>query len=589
MEGKEAKMNFQEKTIDSIFSNLNDMFFAIPNYQRAFSWENKEENRQLEQFFNDLYEQSKNKNNYFFGNILVEEDKVDSCIKIIDGQQRITTIIIFIRSLVNILSERSKTEVININLSEIENTYIHFNGKAKLVPCKIDQVYFDKVIINNTSSTVSSQSQARIKKAKYYFDKRLKAIKITDEIVKMFNKLQLSIVTVTTINDKTDSAFIFELQNNRGRDITEMEQVKAFLMYQIYINDDSSSVDKIIDTISKFYEIIYLCLNDINLNEDNLLWWHCYAYYGYEYTNNFNYVREILKEKIDEIKEKNGRITFISNFVSELKKTFLDMHDMKENKTSFYLKRLNFLGIPDNLYAIIINGYRFLNKNDKLNYLDTLFHICELLSFRLAIIPTNGNVNMYKRLDSILDFQGNLKLLYSNIKIKFSEEDWRWTDDSMHEVLMGPVYEKVTNNVIYYILKIYEQEISKKECPKLRRISIEHISPQTPPKVTNSGYELTKKSEYSVKFKNKYLHCIGNLLLSNEKQQHELYNYKFSEKYKIYKNNILGLEQQKEINKFFLSPKKIKWGIPEIENRRNRIIKFIEENWNFKNNDKYFS
>jgi uncharacterized protein with ParB-like and HNH nuclease domain len=57
-------------------------------------------------------------------------------------------------------------------------------------------------------------------------------------------------------DNKTDSAFIFELQNNKGRDITEMEQVKAFLMYQIYTNENAAAVNTAIEKISELFESI---------------------------------------------------------------------------------------------------------------------------------------------------------------------------------------------------------------------------------------------------------------------------------------------------------------------------------------------
>jgi hypothetical protein len=189
---------------------------------------------------------------------------------------------------------------------------------------------------------------------------------------------------------------------------------------------------------------------------------------------------------------------------------------------------------------------------------------------------------MRRRLDNILNFEGNLESLYSNIKKEFGD-DWRWSDEAMDAVLFGPVYEKVSNNVIHYIYKIYEQEKSGKECPKLYKISIEHISPQTPGNEPNSGYELTKKYEYSVKFQNKYLHCLGNLALSTGPQQIKLGNKPFNKKLEIYTNpeENLGLKHQEEMPLFLEPSQEIKWGIPEIKKRLDCMIKFIKKEWSF--------
>ena len=75
--------------------------YAIPVYQRAYSWGEKQWN----EFLEDLKEATKGSNHYFFGNVLLENTG-----DIIDGQQRITTIVIFARALCNELANRARVE-----------------------------------------------------------------------------------------------------------------------------------------------------------------------------------------------------------------------------------------------------------------------------------------------------------------------------------------------------------------------------------------------------------------------------------------------------------------------------------------------
>jgi hypothetical protein len=566
---------------------MDDIQFMIPDYQRAYSWGDE----QYKDFFDDLYEQSKGENKYFFGNFLIEENSRQSMYEIVDGQQRITTIIIFINSILSILEERIKSEPLEINIDGLRNIYIGSATKAKLVPTKTDRLYFDNVIINNrVVKKTSTQSQEKIKNAKNYFSRKLKTIKIT-ELLRLLKKLEESIVTVTIIDNKTDAAFMFELQNNRGKEITSMEQVKAYLMYQVYIKDAAVSVNQSIEKLSAIFEDIYLSINNIRINEDDLLWYHCNAYYGYKYIDdNYEFIPAFLKKHIGKISEKKERINFINTFALDLKRTFADIERMESDKTNIYIKRLRVLGIPSFqiLYPLIIKGYLY-NSYDE-DYLKKFFRIIELLAFRISLIRTNGNVKITNRLDAILDFNGDLNKLYQGIKTNFAEAEgeWRWTDDAMQEVLHGPFYGKVTDNILHYILKIYENHISEKECPILKNIWIEHISPQSPPQRVDSGYELTKQLKYSKKFESQYLDCIGNLLLSTDKQNRELSNKIFKDKLKIYKNNTLGLKQQCEIKEFVTDNKFPQWGISEIEKRKITLIDFIMKEWGFEEADKIF-
>ncbi|WP_394265446.1 DUF262 domain-containing protein [Bergeyella zoohelcum] len=89
-------MDFNKRTIKGFFSG-DDKHFVIPVYQRAYSWEEK----QLSTFFSDLLEQIEGNSNYFYGNILLETIKQDEIFDVIDGQQRLTTLSIFIRAMIN--------------------------------------------------------------------------------------------------------------------------------------------------------------------------------------------------------------------------------------------------------------------------------------------------------------------------------------------------------------------------------------------------------------------------------------------------------------------------------------------------------
>lgn len=72
--------------------------FEIPSYQRAYSWEAP----QLKQFVVDLQEASKR---YYMGHFLFEGR--DDTLLVIDGQQRITTCMIFFRAVANVLERKS--------------------------------------------------------------------------------------------------------------------------------------------------------------------------------------------------------------------------------------------------------------------------------------------------------------------------------------------------------------------------------------------------------------------------------------------------------------------------------------------------
>ena len=128
-------MDFYKKDVFSLFDGSRTQF-TIPVYQRAYAWEEP----QWSTFLNDLLEHLEGKNNYFYGNILLEASKdSNGGFEIIDGQQRITTLSIFIRSLINVLSRRKEER---IDLEEKEKVFIKYGGKPKLRPVEYDELCY---------------------------------------------------------------------------------------------------------------------------------------------------------------------------------------------------------------------------------------------------------------------------------------------------------------------------------------------------------------------------------------------------------------------------------------------------------------
>ena len=82
-----------EITLRDIFDGAKE--YVVPTYQRGYAWTKD----QIDDFLNDLVE-ARNTNDYkhFFGFLLTVDEQGDSkhTIKIIDGQQRMTTVILFL-------------------------------------------------------------------------------------------------------------------------------------------------------------------------------------------------------------------------------------------------------------------------------------------------------------------------------------------------------------------------------------------------------------------------------------------------------------------------------------------------------------
>lgn len=564
-------MDFYRKTTLGLFDS-SQKSFEIPVYQRAYSWEKD----QWQTFLNDLLEQIEGENNYFYGNVLLETVKKDVKYEIIDGQQRLTTLTIFIRSMMNVLKKRTnKEELKEFDFQTKESIFLKNGGNIKLRPVEYDRACFDSLIIDNQKKfETNTPSQERIRDAKNYFTTELDKFS-TSVLLRVLEKIESTDLTIIELEGKKDSALMFELENNRGKDLTNMEKIKSYFMYQMYVYSDPEETESNIENVSNIFKLIYLIINDFKrLNEDSVLIYHNNAYIkGYNYRT-LEDVKEVFKKS-------ENKIDWIKKYISELHTSFSNMKKF-EKSTDFYARKLSKISAPAFVYPFVIKGYKYFGDDDaKLN---TLFNILEVLTFRARLI--NSRANIQERLNALLlNFKGDLIKIKSDIKKKLNES-WYWSDTNTKNYLNGGMY---GNKVLNYLLWEYEDSIQNKGYSiknfSLENEQIEHISPQTPTddEPISTGYDVNEDNEYSEDFISKQLNSLGNLMLISGSHNASIGNKAFNNKLNSYKANPL-LNQQAEIKDFVtIENDSVFWKTESIEKRHKKLVDFAIGKWSFDN------
>lgn len=559
-------MKFNQTTIELMFGSKAS--FAIPIYQRAYSWDISNWNIFLE----DIIEQIGKSNGYSYGNILLETLEEGRKYEIIDGQQRLTTLILFMRALINTLTNKGCKKNI---IEEIEEDYIIRKGIIKLRPIENDRACFDTIVVQNNTYPANSSSQDNMIECKDYFLRELNKMDLP-QLLELKDIIGKTSINMIELSGKKESALMFELQNNRGKNLTNLEKLKSYFMYQMYVNSTSDETDYNVEIVSNNFKDIYKTIYDIkDLDEDNILIYHCNAYLGVS----FNYKN--LENIKNELKNQSDKVKWVSDFTLKLSKSF---HSLKrlQSSTSHYYKCLRSIiksgRIPFFVYPFIIKGYEYYGDDE--SKIDILLHIMEILSFRYHLIGSRAELD--SRLSDILrKFDGNLQALRDSLKQKLNDT-WYWSDARMNEFLKGWMYE---NPVVRYVLWQYEDSIQNKGYSigsySIENINIEHISPQNPPMGESiaSGYDVNEDNCYSEIFIQKELNCIGNLMLISGSHNSMIGNKPFEEKLNTYLSNP-HMNQQIEIPSFLNNNIK-EWKTAQIEKRKEKILSFAVPRWSF--------
>lgn len=235
----------KELTLSDLF---NGKKLRVPSYQRAYAWEEP----QLKQFVSDILNIGEKE--YYYGHFILEENP-DS-FEVIDGQQRITTFILFLM-ICRILGGKDldkytrQFETVNYDQEAFEGIQKKLTNDSGVV-----EIYLP----NEEPQTLSIQ---RILFALNYFrelfnsgnksEMKLDADKINDYI----KALTQAHISTHITKSKAVAVQIFELQNTRGVRLNLIEKVKSKLMKNVYLNGDTEENDGIIKKIQDDFAEIY--------------------------------------------------------------------------------------------------------------------------------------------------------------------------------------------------------------------------------------------------------------------------------------------------------------------------------------------
>ena len=253
-----------KSTIEKIF--INSKKIIVPSYQRAYSWDSPKEksNRvtQTDVFISDLedYIKSNTKLPYYFGHFLFEEKEKEQ-FNVIDGQQRLTTIVIFLSA----LFKKLKT-IRHLNEKEEDHfdNCIKKRSNVHFETVDYDNLLFNDYIIEQTkidTNGIDTESAKRLVRTFDYFNKQLQN---KDEVylTKMIDVICNAISTTHVVTDESEAIQMFIFQNNRGKKPTNLEIIKAQFMYQVhlYAGEDTAIIIK---EIKERFEKIYKSISRI--------------------------------------------------------------------------------------------------------------------------------------------------------------------------------------------------------------------------------------------------------------------------------------------------------------------------------------
>jgi len=329
------------QTLESLQSIFKDRIFKIPDYQRGYAWRKE----QLTDFWEDIVNlpydrfhytgllslKPVSKNDYDSDNWIAErwliKDRAFRPFHIVDGQQRLTTFVIFINEILNLIksipvnNKKTDSEIYigTFSLQQIKEDYL----VVQMPPQFLINTYKFGYEKDNPSfkylrhkilgepdggSITETFYTLNLENAKHFFRDNLENYFNKygiSEIESLFKKVTQNLMfNIHEIEDDFDVFVAFETMNNRGKKLSNLELLKNRLIYltTLYepyeITDDERTTLR--DSINDAWKDVYYHLGRNKqkpLSDDDFLVAHWIMYFPYTRQKGDDYIKFLLEEK----------------------------------------------------------------------------------------------------------------------------------------------------------------------------------------------------------------------------------------------------------------------------------------------------
>jgi uncharacterized protein with ParB-like and HNH nuclease domain len=566
--------------ISNVFSGGGDIHYVLPHFQRQYSWEKSNWETLLNDAF-AVYEeyQPEKEPEHFLGSLVVISDGtlngVIPAFKVVDGQQRLTTISLLLCALRDLIQETHpalarKTQRMLVNADEEGD--VHF----KLLPTNKygDRSSYTKIILGETPTATESN----IPNAYVYFhnelNRRINSKQILPEHFFVILSTCFQVVFINLSPD--DSPYkIFESLNAKGKNLSQADLVRNYIAMKLPTTQQAKVFtnhwerieallqEKRIVGKSRIGELTafirhYLAMCSRVLCSEE----HIYARFRDRIEREFT--------TFQAFSEEIARLRRFADYYDKL----LRPQNEQNKEIREVLIRLNALEVQT-AYPFLLMAYdAYDSKQMSFEDFLELFKLLENYMVRRYVCgePTNYLNKIFPTLWQEITIEMANELTFKQALKKVLLAKNYPPDRRIQQCIpTAKLYDNRGRQKICLILETINRHLSKGAGGFTildSKPSVEHILPQTPSEQWKN--ELAEDLERTYQ---DYLHTLGNLTLVTQEWNLELSNAPFSNKKQILAKHGL------KINSDYFSQEIDSWNEESIIQRANFLTKNFLEIW----------
>ena len=549
-------ISVKKQNIMELLEN-SEKVFIIPPFQRNYEWEEI----QCKELFEDikLIANDKNKRHYL-GNVVFyinEENDLGEEYILIDGQQRVTTILIFLCALRD-CDENGKLPK-NIYKNYLEHGIENSKFKTKLKQTLYDQDAFSALVLKE-----SFDKNNKIFRNYDYFKELIKEEELKMPLIKLYKALKkIEIASIELVTKQLEAKDdletvqrIFEKINSTGKPLTKGDLIRNFLL-----------LTKNLQEQEELYKNYWLKIEKRLLSENISIFAKDYLVMKIFEDVNDSEVYKKFKQVFGEDGETKEKIlkemTKYSEYYSWILEpnTLLSTLNKKKEVIKKLLEEIKYIGAIDFRSLLMLLLEKMYDEKNIIE-LEKILKLLRdfLLRYRVVKVSRGGGgltgvvTDLIKKI-STNEIECNYENIYFELSNSKNPSGKFPRDDEFKQALQ----ESVDETYAKLVLSIIEKNEKPNDIPiDVSKITIEHIMP----KKLNSSWEKDLGND-AVSIHEKFLKSIGNQVPLSKKWNSSLSNKVFIEKRRKY------IEQQFSITREIFDFEK--WGEEELIKRNKDI------------------
>ena len=261
---------------------LEKRLFAIPDYQRAYSWKTQQRKELFQDIEKVLYASDSNRHHFMATIVCLQTNQTEEIgtdelerVDIVDGQQRLTTLIILLKAIA-IFLEKSGGELEKAEADKLNELIVKDNGRLILLQTNhVSKVMFANYLTKGkmtNENELTTLAEFNLNQAFLECEKFVEGFGTSNAVLNLLKIVKNRLEFIFYVLEDEGAVYTdFEVLNSRGLAVAWLDKCKSMIMGIVFENYSSVLAKEKMILLHDIWSNIYSTIGKQLVKDDEIL------------------------------------------------------------------------------------------------------------------------------------------------------------------------------------------------------------------------------------------------------------------------------------------------------------------------------